>query len=195
MRPARARFAGTFAFGFVAAIVVELVLAYMVVRSGGFPANADANPSKIEAWIARTSLRAAIRREAPTGPNPISASDSNLSAGLRSYVANCAVCHGTANGKATNVAHGLYQHPPQLASDGVEDDPAGVTFWKVYHGIRFTGMPSFGASLTRLQIWQITAFLQRMDHLPPAVESEWKRARIGEAVAPASLQMEGAGRR
>ena len=116
-------------------------------------------------------------------------SDENLLAGMKLYVANCAVCHGVADGNATNVAHGLYQHPPQLASSGVEDDPPGVVYWKIKHGIRLTGMPSFGATLSDKQIWQLTAFLQHMDRLPPRLDSEWKRARVAETIAPASLQM------
>jgi thiosulfate dehydrogenase len=166
-----------FVIGIVLTLAIEAIIGYLAVRSGALPANADARPSKIEAWIARTSLHAAIRRDAPKGENPLPATDANLIAGMKVYVANCAVCHGLANGKATNVAHGLYQHPPQMASDGVEDDPAGVTFWKVYHGIRFTGMPSFAATLNETQIWQVTAFLQTMDRLPQAVDSQWKSAR------------------
>src|SRR5215472_1183838 len=30
----------------------------------------------------------------------------------------------------------------QLATDGVEDDPEAFSFWKIKHGIRWTGMPS-----------------------------------------------------
>ncbi len=33
----------------------------------------------------------------------------------------------------------------------VEDDPEGVTFWKIEHRIRWTGMPSWKASLTEQQ--------------------------------------------
>ena len=76
----------------------------------------------------------------------------------------------------------------ELASDGVEDDPAGVTYWKVYHGIRLTGMPSFAATLDETQIWQVTAFLQHMDHLPAPVNAQWRAVQVDEAIAPASLQ-------
>ncbi len=107
---------------------------------------------------------------------------------MKLYAANCAVCHGAANGKATDIAHGLYQKPPQLASDGVEDDPAGVTYWKVYHGIRLTGMPSYAQTLSERQIWEVTAFLQNMDHLPPEVNAQWRSVRLAEAIAPPSAQ-------
>ena len=175
--------AGALIAGVVLTLIVELVAGYVAVRAGMIPANADARPSKIETWAAKTSLGATIRRQAPKGDNPVPATAANLAAGMKLYVANCAVCHGVANGKATDIAHGLYQKPPQLASDGVEDDPAGVTYWKVYHGIRLTGMPSYAATLDETQIWQVTAFLQNMDHLPPAVNAQWRRATVDEALA------------
>lgn len=179
---------GAFLAGIVLVLIVELVAGYAAVTAGMIPANADARPSRIERWVAKTSLRATIEREAPKGDNPVAATAPNLVAGMKLYAANCAVCHGTAGGKSSDIAHGLYQKPPQFASDGVEDDPAGVTYWKVYHGMRLTGMPSFAATLSENQIWQVTAFLQTMDHLPAPVGAQWHQLRIGEAVAPDALQ-------
>lgn len=160
--------------GAVGVIVLALLGAYAGIEAGLMPANADAKPSKIERWAARTSLAATLRREATTTPNPVALTDANLSAGIRLYAANCTVCHGNAGGAPSNVARGLYQKAPQLAKDGVEDDPEGVTYWKVTHGIRFTGMPSFAATLTDEQRWQLALFLKHMDRLPPAPERLWK---------------------
>jgi thiosulfate dehydrogenase len=185
--------AGGLFTGAILTVIAEVVVAYLVVRAGALPANADAKPPQIETWIARTSLSAAIRREAPKDDNPLPASDANLLAGMHSYIANCAVCHGVADGKATNVAAGLYQRPPQFAAHGVEDDPGGFTYWKISHGIRLTGMPSYASSLTRRQIWQVTAFLAHMDQLPTAVQTQWRKARVAETIAPAAMQRQDRG--
>jgi mono/diheme cytochrome c family protein len=163
-----------FVLGIVATLVVLALCVYLGVRAGAMPANADAAPSKLESWMAATSLHATIAREAPQQPNPAPLTDANLIAGIKLYAANCAICHGGADAKPSNVARGLYQHPPQLAKDGVEDDPEGVTFWKVYHGIRFTGMPSFGKSLDDRQIWELALFLKHMDSLPPPARRVWR---------------------
>jgi mono/diheme cytochrome c family protein len=59
----------------------------------------------------------------------------------------------------------------------VSDDPAGETYWKIEHGIRFTGMPAFVGSLSEEQIWQIAYFLSHgMDKLPPAADAIWTGA-------------------
>jgi thiosulfate dehydrogenase len=165
--------------GIVATIAATLVVGYILVQSGYIPANADATPGPIETWIARTSLDATLNREAPKAPNPIAMTDTNLIDGIKLYADHCAICHGTENGSvsASPVAKGLYPRPPQLATDGVEDDPEGVSFWKIKHGIRLTGMPSWKDSLTDQQIWTLALFLKHMDKLPPTAQAAWQKVR------------------
>ena len=165
-----------FLIGILVAIAAAATLGYFVVSSGLIPANADAKPGRLEIWAARTSLRATIAREAPSGPNPVELTDANLIAGIQLYGEHCAICHGTAKGdaSATPVAKGLYPAPPQLASDGVEDDPEGVSFWKIQHGIRWTAMPSWSGALNDRQIWTIALFLKHMNKLPPAAQQVWQ---------------------
>jgi thiosulfate dehydrogenase len=160
--------------GVVGTLVVLGLGSYIGLKAGLMPANADATPGKLERWAAKTSLHATIARDAPRSPNPLAATDANYAAGIKLYAENCAVCHGAADGNATNVAKGLYQKPPQFANDGVEDDPDGVTYWKIAHGIRLTGMPSFNGTLRDEQIWQVALFLKHMDGLPPAPQRLWK---------------------
>jgi mono/diheme cytochrome c family protein len=163
--------------GVFGTLVVMGLGAYLGVEAGLMPANADGKPSRVERWAARVSLHATLDREAPKIANPVSLNDANLVAGIKLYAANCAVCHGAADAKPSNIASGLYQKPPQLAKDGVEDDPAGVTYWKVDHGIRLTGMPAFGAALNDRQLWQLALFLKHMDGLPPAPQRVWKAVK------------------
>lgn len=169
----------SFLFGIVAAILVGLLGGYLVVKNGFIPANADAKPSRLEIWAAKTSLNATLAREAPAGPNPVALNDANLIAGIQLYDAHCVICHGTAKGDASisPVAKGLNPQPPQLASEGVEDDPEGESFWKIRHGIRWTGMPSWTGTLNDQQIWTIALFLKHMDKLPPAAQQVWQNVR------------------
>ena len=160
----------------VLAIIVGLGGSYIALVSGAIPANADAQPGPIEQWLAGTSLQATLNSQAPKEANPVAPTDANLIDGIRLYGQNCAICHGSANGEksASWIAKGEYPAPPQLASDGVEDDPEGWTFWKIKHGIRLTGMPSWKDALDDKQIWTLALFLKHMDKLPPAADAEWK---------------------
>jgi thiosulfate dehydrogenase len=165
--------------GVAITLAVALIGAYVLVRSGLIPANADAEPGGLETWMAGTSLDATLRRDAPLDKNPVELTEQNLLSGVRLFAQNCAVCHGSAQGAASPspIAKGLYQKPPQLATDGVEDDAEGVSFWKIKHGIRLTGMPSFGHSLSDQQIWTLALFLKHMDKLPPAVQQIWQQVQ------------------
>jgi thiosulfate dehydrogenase len=168
-----------FVAGVIAMILIALVSGYFLLRSGIIPANADAKPGGLELWVAGTSLDATLRSQAPKGPNPIALTDANLVQGISLYGQHCAICHGAGSGtaSASPVAKGLYPPPPQFADEGVEDDPEGVSYWKIKHGIRLTGMPAWGRSLSDGQIWTLALFLKHMDKLPPAANKAWAQVR------------------
>lgn len=88
-------------------------------------------------FIAGTSLQATLEKDDPKQTNPVQLTDENLVSGIKLYESNCAICRGTAEGdaSASAIAKGEYPSPPQLATDGVEDDPEGRTFWKIKNGI------------------------------------------------------------
>ena len=163
-----------FLYGVLTVIIAGLVGAFLFVTRGWMPANADATPPAIEKWMAHSSLRATLQRDMVKTPNPVAFNDENLIAGVKLYVVNCAACHGASDGNASNIAKGLYQHPPQLAKDGVTDDPEGKIYWFVKHGVRLTGMPAYTSTLTDQQIWQVVLFLKHMDGLTAEANKVWK---------------------
>lgn len=164
--------------GFLNGMVFTLALlvgaGFAAVLTGFVPAGADVAPPAAEEWAAQTSLHAALKRETQNLTNPIATTDENLLAGIKSYGQNCAICHGAADAKPSTLAKGFYIKSPQLAKDGVEDDPEATTFWKLKHGIRFTAMPAFGENLSDDELWKIAVFLKHMDKLPAAPDAAWK---------------------
>jgi mono/diheme cytochrome c family protein len=171
-----------FVFGLLIVLILLGVGAYLFISKGMLPAGQDVAPSQLERWAARTSLRAAVTREASALSSPVQASDENLAAGIALYRTHCQVCHGGPDAIASSIAKGLSPAAPQLAKNGVEDDPEGVIYWKIAHGIRFTGMPSFGKSLDQRNLWNIALFLKHMNALPPAPRQAWIDER--QAVTP-----------
>lgn len=165
-----------FILGILFSIIVAVVGGYVTIVSGWIPANADATPGGLEKWAAGNSLRATLAADAPKEANPVPATDANLIEGIRLYGTHCAICHGSARGDSAEsaIAKGEYPEPPQLATDGVEDDPEGWTFWKIQHGIRWTGMPSWKYEFDERQMWTLALFLKHMDKLPPAADAAWK---------------------
>jgi thiosulfate dehydrogenase len=163
--------------GFILGIIVALagVIAggYVFVKVGALPAGQDAKPGNLEMWAAKTSLAATISRETRGLTSPLQPTESNLTAGANLYVAHCQLCHGGPDANGSEIAKGLTPAPPQFAKEGVEDDPEATTYWKIAHGIRFTGMPSFRPALSEPEMWQIALFLKHMNALPPGSRTAW----------------------
>jgi mono/diheme cytochrome c family protein len=158
--------------GVALGICLPLAAAYLFVSLGGMPVATKGPPLPFEKAIARKALNAAMAGE--TGkPSPVPADETNLRSGARVYGEQCAVCHGMLGRPASAIAAGMYPQPPQLLppKKGVTDDPVGETYWKVKHGIRLTGMPGFGESLTETELWQVSLFLLHADKLPASAQS------------------------
>jgi thiosulfate dehydrogenase len=174
-----------FIVGIIFTVLAAAAVGYYALTTGLIPANADAKPGQIEMFIAGKSLQATLDKNAPKESNPVQLTDENLVSGIKLYETNCAICHGTAEGdsSASPVAKGENPSPPQLATDGVEDDPEGETFWKIKHGIRWTGMPAWKDELSDQQIWTLALFLKHMDKLPPGPEATWRSVKMPKAPA------------
>ncbi|HZO94051.1 MAG TPA: cytochrome c [Candidatus Baltobacteraceae bacterium] len=172
-----------FVAGFVAAIVLAALVIFLAIETGSVPARADGPLMPGEKWASNTSLNATIRREEPKPPYPYyPPSDADLVQGAKLYVQNCAVCHGVDHSSPDSIALGLGVRAPQFTKHGVDDDPEGETYWKIEHGIRFTGMPAFDKSMDETSIWQLTYFLKRLPkQLPPAALAIWNDPK---SVAP-----------
>ena len=62
--------------------VALLAGGYLLLQSGRISANADGKLSRLELWMAHTSLRATLRHQAPEGPDPLPLTNANLIAGI-----------------------------------------------------------------------------------------------------------------
>jgi mono/diheme cytochrome c family protein len=168
-----------FIVGVIVTILAAAACIYLILAKGMIPASADSGPLPLERWASRMALHATLAKEAPTTANPVPLTDANVIAGIQLYGEHCAICHGTAAGdaSASPIAKGEYPKPPQLATDGVEDDSDGVTYWKIAHGIRWTSMPSWKATLSDQQMWTLALFLKNMDKLSPAAGQAWQAVK------------------
>ena len=82
--------------------------------------------------------------------------------------------------------YSLYPPPPQLLLDPL-DDPEWHIYYAIRTGVRYSGMPAWNKALNDQDIWKVTAFLSRLEKLPPGVQEYWKKAY---GVSPATHQGE-----
>ena len=176
----------SFVLGIIVTLVVAFVVVLLILQLGLIPTNADATPPAFETKIASNALDEAMERHAPRLTNPVPATDENLIAGIRVYSMNCAVCHGDLDYKPSALEHSLYPPPPQVVLEPM-DDPEWHIYYAIRTGVRYTGMPAWGKVLSDDDMWKVTAFLSRVDKLPPAVRDYAKKTY---GVEPQSQQGE-----
>jgi len=162
---------GKVLLGFCMAIVLIVCGGAAYLRWGSPPVATADKPFPYEKSIVSAPLNGRIDREMKTPP--FGTSEDVYEAGAKIYRAQCAACHGT---PGHDVAFAKYMYPatPQLWKKhargnvvGVSDDEAGETYWKIFNGIRLTGMPAFNHVLTDTQMWQVSLLLKNADQQLP----------------------------
>ena len=166
---------GKFFLGLIVGAVGLVLAGWAYTRSGYMPVNADVSPGAFERYIASSALDASMERQAPRVNNPIPTTDANLIDGMKFYTMNCAQCHGELTRKKSDFGESFYPAAPQLILHPL-DDPEWHIFYAVKHGIARTGMPAWGKTASDDDLWKVTAFLSRINNLPPAVQEKWKTA-------------------
>jgi thiosulfate dehydrogenase len=156
-----------FIVGLLLGLLIMPLVAYLYFAGGHAPVATTDSDMPFESKLAHMALDARIAKDMPKNI-PIQPSEANYLAGAELYKQHCAVCHGVPLAPKTAIATGMYPQPPRLLEgQGVTDDEAGETYWKIFNGIRLSGMPGFGKSLSETQVWQIALLLKNADKLPP----------------------------
>jgi len=169
-----------FVLGVVVTVVFLLIASLGLALLGFLPTRANRSPSKTESHIAMSALDNSVDRHAPHLNNPVSPTDENLIAGVKIYTMNCAGCHGDLDGKPSAFGKSFYPPAPNLILDP-PDDAEWHLYYVIHNGIRYTGMAAWDKTLSDADMWKVTAFLTRINKLPPAVQDFWKNA---SGVAP-----------
>ncbi|HKN36751.1 MAG TPA: cytochrome c [Terriglobales bacterium] len=164
-----------FIVGVITTLVVLILLGLGMAMLGFIPTNADASPGKFESWLASGAMDTSMERHAPRMNNPVPATDANLIDGMKLYTMNCALCHGALDKKRSPLERGFYPPPPQLVLEPL-DDPEWHIFYAIRTGVRYTGMPAWGKVLSEQDIWKVTAFLSRVEKLPPGAKDYWQKS-------------------
>jgi mono/diheme cytochrome c family protein len=179
---------------FIAGLLLGLLVVpfglYIYLSGSGVPVAASDSDMPFENYFAHKALNARIAKDMPKIV-PIQATETNYLAGADLYKQHCAVCHGLPLSPKTAIATGMYPHPPLLfEGKGVTDDEPGESYWKIFNGIRLTGMPGFNKSLSETQMWQIALLVANADKLPSSAKAVLV-APVG-ASAPAASAPPGA---
>jgi mono/diheme cytochrome c family protein len=184
----------------VATLVLVSSAATAVLLRGGISARPE--PSALEAAIAQRARALAIPASARAARNPLPASGQALEAARAHFADHCASCHGNDGRGQTAMGRALYPRPPDLTAASTQGLSDGELFYVIENGVRFTGMPGFGAAGRPEESWKLVHFIRHlptqtkdeaveMEKLNPRTAAEWRELQAdddfldGAEVAPA----------
>jgi mono/diheme cytochrome c family protein len=174
------------AVGIVLTLLVVLLGAYMYFSGGHAPVATNAPEMLFERKFSHMALNSYLKKLPHPNP-PVPQDDQNFLDGAKVYREHCAVCHGLPGEPKNAIAAGMYPPPPQLFKGvGVTDDEVWETYWKVYGGIRMSGMPGFSEKLSETKMWQVSVLLKNADKISQTVKAELANVVAQPATAPAT---------
>ncbi len=147
-------------FAAVVLIAILAAIAYWVLTRS---ISALPEPGPIETRTFTTARNWYIRRAAVHSDSKAPANDAaEISAGEGLFSMGCASCHGNDGRSPTNIGKSMYPRCPDLGSPEVQRLSNPELFWVIKNGVRFSGMPGFGNTLSDDQIWQATYYVKSL---------------------------------
>jgi mono/diheme cytochrome c family protein len=150
---------------------------------GLFNVAADHPDPDVVNWAIVAVRKASIAwRATDRPPAGLMGDPAMVQAGALAFAKNgCVNCHGEPGVQSAKFAEGLTP-PPDLRKVVTDRSPEAL-FWVIKHGIKMTGMPSFGVDKPPVDdknIWAIVAFLKNLSSVSDANFKTWNETPLGE---------------
>jgi mono/diheme cytochrome c family protein len=135
---------------------------YFYVRATGISALQP--PSGIEEYAAIRAKHWLVHRASEQGsvPTETPATADSATEGHVQYGSSCASCHGYDGRTPTKLGESMSPRAPSLALPRVQNYNNAEIYTVVHDGIRMSGMPGFGSSLSSDQIWNLVHYVRSL---------------------------------
>jgi mono/diheme cytochrome c family protein len=172
----------------LALIFLGLLITAMYMLSRGFSAREE--PTRTEAFIARSLRHLAIPVGARQLANPVKAGPEVLARAMEHFADHCASCHGNDGRGITLIGRGMYPRPPDMTEHATQELSDGELYYIIENGVRFTGMPAFGEEPDNnedMETWDLVHFIR---HLPNMTDEEVAQMKKMNPKSPKELEKE-----
>jgi len=150
------------ALAHIVILAILLIAVFVLAWSGAFNFAADEAHSRPVYSTIEYLRQRAIRSRAEDIKVPALGDQVSLIKGAGNYEAMCAQCHRAPGMQDTELSRGLYPAPPNLSAVRLD---ARDAFWSIKHGIKASGMPAWGKSMSDDDIWNLVALIQKLPDL------------------------------
>ncbi len=163
-----------FIAGVVGTLIVFGIASVAYVYSGWFDVAASSSHNALERWALNTTMKRSVVAGARSVGDPPPFSDEMFKDGFEHYDEMCTVCHGGPGIERSEIGKGLNPRAPDLA-EAVKAWTPRQLFWIIKHGVKMTGMPSFGATHDDDEVWNIVAFVEKLPQISPEQYQQMKQ--------------------
>jgi len=152
-------------------LVLLLAIAIFAIGAGLFwitstGMSVRAKPGTVEAYLGRTVRNLSIPKSVRQMQNPTTASPEALVEGQRHFADHCAICHGNDGSGATEMGQKMYPPAPDMNLPATQNLTDGELYYIIENGVRFTGMPAWGAGGTDdHETWRLVLFIRHVPHM------------------------------
>ena len=152
--------------------VTLCILALAWIGSRHISLRALDEPGRTETYLAAKAKRVLVARAARdiSRSQPADPAQSAIM-GEMQFRGRCASCHGLDGRTPSDIGSAMYPRASDLGSPEVQMWSDAELFWVIQNGIRLTGMPGFGKSLSDPEIWPLVDYIRS---LPSTSISETK---------------------
>jgi nitrate reductase NapE component len=154
---------------YIVVIVVLVTIAVAIVGAlgfalGGFYDVAADNPDiGIVSWYVKMVRRHSIESRIGNLTPPASVSSAMIENASNYYYRTCKICHGAPDSPPDTFSQGLDPVPPDFGSPKWGIPETRKRFFFIKHGIKMTGMASFGEKVFKDdQVWAMVEFLKTL---------------------------------
>jgi len=166
-----------FVIGALSAVLAIVIGALIIIRAGIYNVAASKPHTKFTEWLTHSTMIASVKLHARGVEAPTRATAAQVLSGYCDYETHCVACHGAAGVARQQWVNGMTPDPPYLLDAPKKWTPAEL-FWIAKHGIKMTAMPAWRDELDDGAVWNVVAYLEATQKLPPQTYLEWRRKGV-----------------
>jgi mono/diheme cytochrome c family protein len=150
---------------FIAGVILTVIILFAAgaayIYSGAFDVAASTPHNAFEQWLLNSAMIRSVMAKSEGISQPPHFTDEMIKDGFDHYDDMCTGCHGGPGIERCEIGKGLNPQAPDLV-DAVKFWSPRQLFWIVKHGVKMTGMPSFGKTHDDNEVWSIVAFVEKL---------------------------------
>lgn len=154
-----------------------------VVYSGAYNVGATTQHWQAVHSLLETAMRHSVQLRARAIEPPPLDDPGRIQRGAAIYHSKCVQCHGAPGVAQGDIGKSMQPLPGPLV-DALQRWRPREIYWITRHGIKMSGMPAWQFRLDDAQLWDVTAFVQRLPGLTPQAYAEVTQTALLLASTP-----------